>query len=147
MRSGLATLVLMASLPVAAGAGELRTQVAVSAYVTPRASIETVSQSATLSVTEQDVGRGYLDVAAVYRVRNNDPAGYLLRLVPHIGLTSAIEVSGLATPVVMREEVVEVTQPAALQARDLNLRFRLTLDPGASPGVYPMPVQVSVATL
>jgi hypothetical protein len=47
----------------------------------------------------------------------------------------------------MREDVVEVTQPAALQARDLSLRFRLTLDPGATSGVYPMPVQVSVATL
>jgi hypothetical protein len=147
VRACIAALFLLAAIPTAADAGDVRTNFVVSAVVPARASLEAVTQPALLSVSEDDVARGYLEVAAVYRVRNNDPAGYLLRLVPLIGLASAIEVSGLATSVMMREDMVEVTQPAALQARDLNLRFRLTLDPGATTGVYPMPVQVSVATL
>ena len=147
MRACIAALILLAAIPTAADAGDVRANFVVSAVVPARASLEAVVQPALLSVSEDDVARGYVDVAAVYRVRNNDPAGYLLRLVPLIGLTSTIEISGLATPVVMRDEVVEVTQPAALQARDLSLRFRLTLDPGATSGVYPMPLQVSVATL
>jgi len=147
VRTCIAALTLLAAIPLAADAGDVRANFVVSAVVPARASLEAATQPALLSVSEDDVARGYVDVAAAYRVRNNDPAGYLLRLVPLVGLTSAIEVSGLATRVVMREDVVEVTQPAALQARDLNLRFRLTLDPGATAGIYPLPVQVSVATL
>lgn len=147
MRPCLAVFALLAALPLAAEARDVRANLVVSAAVPARASIEAVTLPAQLSVSDEDLARGYVDVAAVYRVRNNDPAGYLLRLAPRAGLTSKIEVSGLASDVVMTEEVVEVMQPAALEALDLNLRFRLTLDPGATSGVYPMPMQVSVATL
>jgi hypothetical protein len=147
VRLCIAALTLLAASPLAADAGDVRAAFVVSAVVPARASLEAVAQPAVLSVSEDDIARGYLEVAAVYRVRNNDPAGYMVRLAPRAGLTSMIEVSGLATDVVMREDVVEVTQPAALEARDLDLRFRLALDPGAIAGVYPMPLQVSVATL
>ena len=147
MRACIAALILLAAIPTAADAGDVRANFVVSAVVPARASLEAVVQPALLSVSEDDVARGYVDVAAVYRVRNNDPAGYLVRLAPRTGLTSTIEVSGLATDVVMRDEVVEVTQPASLQPQDLNLQFRLMLEPSATAGVYPMPLQVSVATL
>jgi hypothetical protein len=140
-----AAFALLAAIPLAADAGDVRTNFVVSAFVPARASLEAVAQPAQVSVSEEDVARGYLELAAVYRVQNNDPAGYVVRLAPRTGLTSAIEVSGLASDVVLREDVVEVTQPPAFEARDLKLRFRLSLDPAAVAGIYPMPLQLSVA--
>jgi hypothetical protein len=142
----LAALALLAAIPMAADAGDVRAIFTVSATVPARVSIEAISQPQALSVSAEDVARGYVEVAAVYRVRNNDPAGYLLRLAPLTGLTSSIEVDGLGSAIMVDREVVEVTEPAALQARHLNLRFRFLLDPAVPAGVYPMPVQVSAAT-
>jgi hypothetical protein len=147
VRTCIAALALLAAIPLAAEGGDVHASFAVSVVVPARASLETLAQPTLLSVSEDDVARGYVDVAALYRIRNNDPAGYLVRLAPRTGFTSTIEVSGLASDVVMRDEVVEVTQPASLQPQDLNLQFRLMLQPGATAGVYPMPLHVSVATL
>jgi hypothetical protein len=100
-----------------------------------------------LSVSPGDVARGYLDVDAAYRVSSNDPSGYMVRLVPRIGLTSSVEVAGLSMPIVMTDQSVEVIQPAARRPQTLALRFRLVLNDDAVPGTYAMPVQVSVSVL
>jgi hypothetical protein len=140
-------VLLVATTPLAAGAGELRTQFSVTATVSPRASVEPLTQPAQLSISEVDVERGYVDVAAAYRVSSNDPSGYMVRLAPRVGLTRSVEVAGLSSPIVMTDQVVEVVQPAARRPQRLDLRFRLVLDDSAVPGTYAMPVQVSVATL
>lgn len=147
MQRGLGALVLLAATPSLVAAGEVRTQFAVTAYVPPRASIQAISEPAQISISEQDLARGYVDVAAVYRVSNNDPAGYVLRLAPRTGLTSSVEVSGLASRVVMRDDIVDVSQPSALRPQQLNVSFRLMLDPAAVPGTYALPVHVAVFAL
>jgi hypothetical protein len=148
MKPGVGVVVLLvATTPLAAGAGESRTQFSVTATVSPRASVEPLSQPAQLSISRVDVERGYVDVAAAYRVSSNDPSGYMVRLAPRIGLTRSVEVAGLSSPIVMTDQVVEVVQPAARRPQRLDLRFRLVLDESAVPGTYAMPVQVSVATL
>jgi hypothetical protein len=148
MKPGVGVVVLLvATTPLAAGAGELRTQFSVTATVSPRASVEPLTQPAQLSISEVDVERGYVDVAAAYRVSSNDPSGYMVRLAPRVGLTRSVEVAGLSSPIVMTDQVVEVVQPAARRPQRLDLRFRLVLDDSAVPGTYAMPVQVSVATL
>jgi len=148
MKPGVGVVVLLvATTPLAAGAGDTRTQFSVTATVSPRASVEPLSQPAQLSISQVDVERGYVDVAAAYRVSSNDPSGYMVRLAPRIGLTRSVEVAGLSSPIVMTDQVVEVVQPAARRPQRLDLRFRLVLDESAVPGTYAMPVQVSVATL
>jgi hypothetical protein len=148
MKPGVGVVVLLvATTPLAAGAGELRTQFSVTATVSPRASVEPLTQPGQLSISQVDVERGYVDVAAAYRVSSNDPAGYMVRLAPRVGLTRSVEVAGLSSPIVMTDQIVEVVQPAARRPQRLDLRFRLVLDDGAVPGTYAMPVQVSVATL
>lgn len=134
-------------MPVVARAGEARSQIAVTAYVPPRASLERIVQPAQFSISRDDISRGFIDLAAVYRVSNNDPAGYVVRLAPRVGLTRAIEVTGLATRVVMADDVVEVSQPAALRPQELRLGFRLLFDGSAVPGTYDVPVVVAVRTL
>jgi hypothetical protein len=119
----------------------------VSAYVTARASIDSDAQPTQFTVSAGDIERGYVDLAAVYRVSNNDPAGYMVRLAPRVGLTRAIEVTGLASSVVVRDDVVDVSQPAALRPQDLRLGFRLLLDDAAVPGTYSWPVQLQAYAL
>jgi hypothetical protein len=119
----------------------------VTARVTARASIDSVAQPTQFTVSAGDVDRGYVDLAAVYRVSSNDPAGYVVRLAPRVGLTRAIEVTGFGSPVVVRDDVVDVSQPAALQPRELRLGFRLVLDEGALPGTYSWPVQLQTYAL
>ena len=148
MKPGVGVVVLLvATTPLAAGAGELRTQFLVTATVSPRASVEPLTQPAQLSISQVDVERGYVDVAAAYRVSSNDPSGYLVRLAPRTGLTRSVAVAGLSSQIVMTDQVVEVIQPAARRPQRLDLRFRLVLDEKAVPGTYAMPVQVSVTTL
>jgi len=134
-------------MPRVAVAGDAQAHFTVTAYVPPRASLERIVHPAQVAVSMRDIARGYLDLAAVYRVSSNDPAGYVVRLAPRTGLTRAIEVSGLATPVVMRDEVVEVAQPAALRPQELSLNFRLLLDAAAVPGTYELPVHLVVRAL
>lgn len=138
---------LFSAMPVTALGGEARAQFAVTAYVTARASIESVAEPTQFLVSTSDLERGYVDLSATYRVSSNDPAGYVVRLAPRVGLTRAIEVTGLATPVVVRDDVVDVSQPAALQPRELRLGFRLVLDEGAVPGTYSWPVQLQAYAL
>ena len=148
MKPGVGVVVLLvATAPLVAGAGESRVQFSVTATVSPRASVEPLTQPAQLSISQVDVERGYVDVAAAYRVSSNDPSGYMVRLAPRIGLTRSVEVAGLSSPIVMTDQVVEVVQPAARRPQRLDLRFRLVLDENAVPGTYAMPVQLSVATL
>jgi len=147
MKRWVGVFVLLIGTPLVAGSGDLRAQFAVTATVSPRASVEPLSQPALLSISEDDVQRGYVDVAAAYRVSSNDPSGYMVRLAPRIGLTRSVEVAGLSTPIVMTDHVVEVVQPAARRPQQLDLRFRLVLGENAVPGTYAMPVQLSVATL
>jgi hypothetical protein len=140
-------VVLLMATPLVAGSGDLRAQFSVTAIVSPRASVEPLSQPAQLSISQVDVERGYVDVAAAYRVSSNDPSGYMVRLAPRVGLTRSVEVAGLSSPIVMTDQVVEVVQPAALRPQRLDLRFRLVLAENAVPGIYAMPVQLSAATL
>jgi hypothetical protein len=142
-----AALIVVSAMPVAAVAGEARAQFTVTAHVTPRASIESIVQPEQFAVSAEDVDRGYVDLAAVYRVSSNDPAGYLVRLVPRVGLTRAIEVNGFASPVIVRDDVVDVSQPAALRPQDLRLSLRLLLDAAAVPGTYEWPVQLAAYAL
>jgi hypothetical protein len=147
MKRSCGVFVLCAVMPWVAVAGETSSHFTVTAYVPPRASLERIVHPARFAVSARDIARGYLDLAAVYRVSSNDPAGYVVRLAPRIGLTRSIEVSGLATPVVMGDEVVEVSQPSALRPQELSLNFRLLLDEAAVPGTYDLPVHVVVGAL
>lgn len=147
MRRTLSMLVLAAALPLAATAAEVRTRFTVTAIVTPRVAFEAVAQPATFLVEASDLERGYVDLNATYRVRNNDPAGYLLRLTPRTALAGQVTVTGLGTPVTAIDDVVEVAQPASMTPSELAIRIRVRLDPALAPGEYPLPVAVSAGTL
>jgi hypothetical protein len=143
----LAASAVLLALPTMAGAGSAVASFSVSADVPPRVILETVSAPESLAVSADDLSRGYVDVAALYRVRSNDPAGYLVRLAPRTGLATEVQVGGLATPVVVREATVAVVEAWTPVARELHITFRVLLQESVPEGVYPLPVLLYVSPL
>lgn len=137
---------LVAALP--AQATRKQAQFTVSAVVPARVTLTAIDQPSEITVSAADLGRGYRDVAATYRVSHNDRRGYLLSLAPRLGLTRQIEVQGLGSAAVaVHEDTVEVVQSEPPGSHELRLGFRLVLDPAAEPGRYPLPVLVTAQPL
>jgi hypothetical protein len=143
----IAVLVLLVALPPASTAGEAYARFTVTAQVVSRVSLETLDQPPSFTVTGTDLERGYVDLNATYRVRNNDPAGYVLLLSPRTALAGQVTVTGLGSPVTAIDDVVEVAQPASMTPSQVAIRIRVHLAPGFAPGEYPLPVALTAATL
>jgi hypothetical protein len=110
----------------------------VSAQVLPHAQLR--ADASPVTVTAVDVQRGYLDVSRHYLLRTNAPDRVVLQLNPRIGLTDSIEIKGLQASVHLRDAGLEIAQ---LFAREFTLQYRLWLAAGATPGDYPLPVQLA----
>jgi len=142
---GVVALAVLLASP--ALADQARARFTVSAVVPKRVKLTVLEQPAQLVLTADDIERGYKDVAARYQVRHNDPNGYLLHLAPRIGLTSHVEVRGLATDVELGDTDLAIRQASAGRLHDFELAFRFVLDPAARPGSYALPVHVTAAPL
>lgn len=128
-------------------ADQARARFTVSAVVPKRVTLTVLEQPAQLMLSVQDIERGYKDVSARYQVRHNDRNGYLLHLVPRVGLTRQIEVRGLAAEVVLGDADLAIRQASVGRLHDFELAFRFVLDPAAQPGSYALPVHVTAAPL
>jgi len=134
-------LMLLAGLALA---DSRQAQFTVAVVVPSRATLTPLAGPTELTLTAEDVARGYKDLAARYELRHSDARGYLLRLAPRIGLTQLVEVRGLATPIRLYDADLEVHQSSSARLQDLALEFRFVLDPAVRPGTYPLPIQISV---
>lgn len=143
MKPCLAALALLAAVPMTTHGADVRAIFSVSATVPARANLETISQPTALAVSGEDVALGYVDVAAVYRVRNNDPAGYLLQFMPVAGIARQVQVRGLGCALVLGEDAVEVHRPGDSFEQDVALEFRFVLEQGARPGTFNWPVRLT----
>jgi hypothetical protein len=119
----------------------------VSVTVPERATIEALDQPSRLTISADDVVRGYKDVSARYLATYETERGWMLRLSPRVGLTRQVQVRGLGGPVVLRDEGVEVFRPGTAGRERLVLEYRLELDPDAQPGTYDLPLHVSAVPL
>jgi len=133
-----------AGMPVHA---QKQAQFVVRATVPVRVVLTALEHPAVLSVSAEDVARGYKDVTSRYRVESNAPGGWLLSLSRRLGVVQRIEVGGLATRLVLEDDGHEVFQPPAARSRDLTLEYRLILAPDTRPGRYAVPVHVSATAL
>jgi len=136
--------VLLAN-PASADVGRASFKVIVAVPV--RVELETMDQPALLTLTAEDLARGYKDVSARYRVTHNDRRGYLLQIAPRIGLAREVQVSGLGGPVVLQDEAVEIHRPGQDFEQEIALDFRFVLDDGARSGSFDLPVNVAALPL
>ena len=147
MGRSMGVVALAALLAGPALADQARARFTVSAVVPKRVTLTALEQPAQLTLSVEDIERGYKDVSARYQVRHNDSHGYLLHLAPRIGLTRQIEVRGLASEVVLGDADLAIRQASAGRLHDFELAFRFVLDPAARPGSYALPVHVTAAPL
>lgn len=138
---------LVAGVGANARADDERAVVLVSATVPARVTIEAFEQPTRLVISAEDVRRGYKDVSARYVVSQNTERGWVLQFAPRIGITRQVEVRGLSSDIVLREESVEVYRAGAAARENISLEYRLVLDDDASPGTYDAPVHVSAVPL
>lgn len=145
MRRWFAT-VLFAALTMAPAAHAQQSRFIVHAEVTPRTTIEPVS-AATIEVSAADIRRGYVEPVARYRVRSNDPRGFLLQLRPRSVHAESVEFAAGARPVALGVDGVDVYHPWARGAQEVAVRVRVKLHGVTRPGRLALPVHVSVAAL
>ena len=127
-------------------AGSTSATMSVSVTVRARALLSVDSQPASVTITEEDVSRGYVDVPGASRiqVRTNSPAGWLLEFQPMQGPFRSLDVTGLGSLAQVSAAGGWLAQPYAgktLVTADLGYRFILSGD--AQPGIYPWPVALS----
>ena len=129
----------LSAVTPAAAAGDV-THLNVLATVLTRASIESQDLPRGVTISEQDVERGYVDLDPVaIGVQSNHPAGVRLRFVATSAQFAAVDVEGGGATVFL-------VQPGrGLQRQKVSVRLRLRLAPGAAPGTIAYPVSVFLA--
>ena len=137
---------LLAALTLGPPANAQQSRFVVHAEVTPRATLEPVS-AATIEVSAADIQRGYVEPVALYRVRSNDPRGVLLQVRPRSVHAESVEVAGVAEPLALDVDGVDVYHPWARGAQEVAVRVRVKLHDRVRPGRHALPVHVSVAAL
>jgi hypothetical protein len=147
--AGAAAMLLAMLLPCgasAAGPGSsavLRVTATVQRFATVRVAVPT-----TLTISRQDVDRGYVEVAAPLHlsVRSNVAQGYRLVLKHRGALVRNAVVHGLPEVLVVDAAGATVARPAAghgIWQESLQLHVRFALSPHVQPGTHDWPLQIS----
>lgn len=127
-------------------------RVAVSATVLRHASVDVLSAPRTVSISEADIARGYVDVPVPSRleIRSNSPSGYVIAIESAADFARGTEVRGLGGVVSFGRfgGVLNVKGGGqGMHVMPVELYFRVLLSDVARPGVHPWPVQLSVMPL
>lgn len=135
--------------PAAAGSEGFLT---VSARVLPYARVELHSAPASVSVTQEDIRRGFVDADAPlsFSMTSNRGQGALLTFTPVGGFFEQAAVSGLPQAVVVDRAGLVVALPSTGGGREhraVTLRFRFFLATSTLPGVHAWPLKVSTEVL
>ncbi|MBZ5637264.1 MAG: hypothetical protein LAO51_00755 [Acidobacteriia bacterium] len=123
--------------------------VAVGARVVSSARLETVRSVRALTLTPEDVGRGYVEIehATSVVVKTNSPTGYFLEVEIASEMIRGAQVLGLPGGAFVASDDGRVIRPTrGPLVERLDLGFRFELSQRAEPGVYPWPVSLTVST-
>jgi hypothetical protein len=139
---GVTTVLFCVAMTISSYAGSA--EVRVTATVKRVLQVTTEYQAGTVQVSQKDMQRGYVDVPAgtVYRVRTNDPRGYLLHFHHMGGPFSAVSISDGARQVELAgmSALVPETSAGGPGGERKEISYRLFLSSEARPGSYPWPL-------
>jgi hypothetical protein len=153
----LVSAALVAAISLATGcptqaeaAGSITQTITVTARVAPWVKLNLEHQQMQLTVTPDDVARGYAEVPAASRfaVTTNNRTGYALTFQPYAGIFRSVAIHGLGLSVEFGAGGGTVTQSGAENGvvRTLfELGYRFYLAEGVQPGRYFWPLGVSVS--
>ena len=143
------TLMLAATLaPVTASAESRSATMNVSATVVARAIVKVYQQPQDVTITSDDVRRGYVEISTPFlvNVRTNCRNGYLLRMVNTDPLFASAEISTTDFDMHVSAESI-INRPYSPAGDTLELKVRLVLASGAREGHYSFPVAVEASPL
>ena len=117
----------------------------------PRHASLRVAQPDSLLVSEEDIARGWIELAAPVEVlvQSNARQGYTLAFERRGALVREVEVRGLGETLRLQGGAATASRPAAgpgLWQDRLLLRLRFTLAPDARAGRHDWPVQISLVS-
>lgn len=147
-----ATLVFLMA-PVFSVGHAIEAKLLVSATVMKQASLQVLTQPATVVVTAADIARGYVEVLAPaqFAVQSNSRNGYLLMFGSEGEFLRQTLVRGLGNDVQLDGIGGGVAQQSAggsgITKAVLALTFRFILSDVAKQGVYAWPMRLSVSAL
>jgi hypothetical protein len=132
-----------------AAAAEGRAYMTVTATVVDTVTVRPVHQERTLTVTAQDVDRGYVDVQGASRVeiRNSRPCLFEFRPLAD-NVFRSVRVSGVQGTAEFGAEGATLLQTGFANAgKMVDIGSRFELAPGVRPGSYAWPVALTVLPL
>ena len=124
----------------------LSAEINVSAIVIARAKLTVDTHPMEITVREEDVSRGFIEIPVSIRVVTNSPAGFLLSFTrdadSFAGVTARI--ADALIDVSRGGEGWLVSPYTGTAPRDISINYRLQLA-STPPGVYRWPVAVAIA--
>jgi hypothetical protein len=147
--AALAALLLLSLAPGKARAttSSKSTQMRISATVNPYVRLDVLQQQPSLTITAEDVQRGYVDVSAgtSLRTRTNDRNGFLVNFDSRSNVFERVSVTGIGGTVEIGSGGGAVraayTGPESLA----QVSYRFYLAQGVQSGSYPWPLQISAS--
>ena len=135
-------------LPIVAHADSVSSRMGVSVQVVARALLTVDSAPSIVTVTAQDVARGYVELGAIrVQVRSNSQRGYLLRVARLNDAFGSINLDFAGGSVRVTGDESWIARPALSSSDSLELRGRVALRSGVEPGQYPLPFELSASPL
>ena len=130
-------------------AGSSSAEMRVSVTVVPRTILIVDSEPSHVEVTQTDVARGYLELpdALIFRVRSNNPTGYLVQVAAIGGPFGRAIVTWGSSSVSIGTSEAWIAQPYRRGVTPVVASVRLDIPRGTAPGTYPWPVAVSANNL
>jgi len=144
----LVAILSLASLPEAEAeaARSAGAQLKVSATVLPVASLNVHNRAQMLTITEDDISRGYVDVASgsSIEVKSNSRGGYYLSFEFFDPAFTQVHIDGLGRPATIGAGSGIVPLAVDGTMVRIALSYRFILAENVKPGDYPWPLTVSV---
>ena len=143
----LLAFVVLGTLPVLAESSSANMQVSV--QVIARAIVSIDSQPAAVTITEADIARGYVDVAApiVVRVRTNSRQGYMLQVANQSETFSSIDLTSSNVEMNVGAHETWIQRPYIAGGDLMPMRARLHLSAAAAPGSFSLPIAFTASPL
>ncbi len=135
--------------PALASAGTAKASLTVSATVVARVLVTQESHPGTVTISPEDVARGWVDVkgATHLQLRTNAANGYLLAFESSQSWFTDVQVMGAGSDVSLGAGNGWVFEPFLGTTVNFELGYRFNLAPGLQPGSYPWPLSVTARTL
>ena len=122
-------------------------QMRISATVNPYVRLDVLQQQPSLTITAEDIRRGYVDVAAgtSLRTRTNDRNGFLVNFDSRSNVFERVSVTGIGATVELGSGGGAIRAAYAGPESLAQVSYRFYLAQGVQSGNHPWPLQISAS--